>query len=69
MSVEDYSSHVANIGRIVEEMEIRMRNSMHEIYFGKTKDIANDLRSMHSLVEAKKHASLQSEIFDKLSKR
>jgi len=28
----------------VEEMENKMRNTLNEIYFGKTMDIVNDLR-------------------------
>ncbi|KAI8824758.1 F-actin-capping protein subunit beta [Chytriomyces cf. hyalinus JEL632] len=53
LPLDDPSGHVGNIGRIIEDMEIKMRNALHEIYFGKTKDIANDLRSVQSLAEAK----------------
>ncbi|KAJ3106569.1 F-actin-capping protein subunit beta, partial [Physocladia obscura] len=60
LPVEDLGSHVANIGRIVEDMELKMRNALHEIYFGKTKDIVNDLRSVQSLAEAKKQANIQA---------
>ncbi|KAJ3329896.1 hypothetical protein HDU76_006928 [Blyttiomyces sp. JEL0837] len=69
LSLEDYSGHIANIGKIVEDMEIKMRNSLHEIYFGKTKDIANDLRTIHSLSEARKQASIQAELVGKLLDR
>jgi capping protein (actin filament) muscle Z-line, beta len=51
-ALEDYGSHISNMGRMIEDMENKMRNSIHEIYFGKTKDIVNDLRSVQSLVEA-----------------
>lgn len=37
-------SHISNMGRLVEEMENKMRNTLNEIYFGKTRDIVNDLR-------------------------
>jgi capping protein beta len=46
MAVEDDSSHVANIGRMVEDMELKMRNLLQEVYFGKAKDVVGDLRSM-----------------------
>ena len=46
--MNDGSTHVANIGRIVEEMENKMRNTLNEIYFGKTMDIVNDLRLVDS---------------------
>ena len=36
--------HMCNIGLMVEEMENKMRSTLNEIYFGKTKDIVNDLR-------------------------
>jgi len=38
--------HIANIGLMVEEMENKMRSTLNEIYFGKTKDIVNDLRQV-----------------------
>lgn len=46
MAVEDDSSHVANIGKMVEDMELKMRNLLQEVYFGKAKDVVGDLRSM-----------------------
>jgi capping protein beta len=45
MSVDDDGSHVANIGRMVEDMELKMRNLLQEVYFGKAKDVVGDLRS------------------------
>jgi capping protein beta len=46
MAIEDDSSHVANIGKMVEDMELKMRNLLQEVYFGKAKDVVGDLRSM-----------------------
>ncbi|KAJ3399513.1 hypothetical protein CcCBS67573_g08152 [Chytriomyces confervae] len=66
---DDLSTHVGNIGRIIEDTEIKMRNALHEIYFGKTKDIANDLRSVQSFAEAKKQADIQAELVGKLLSR
>jgi len=64
MPVEDESSHVANVGRMVEDMEGKMRNLLRkmacccipmnltctaeEVYFGKAKDVVGDLRSTYS---------------------
>jgi hypothetical protein len=45
MAVEDDTSHVANVGRMVEDMELKMRNLLQEVYFGKAKDVVGDLRS------------------------
>lgn len=47
MAVEDDTSHVANIGKMVEDMELKMRNLLQEVYFGKAKDVVGDLRSMN----------------------
>jgi len=44
--VSDASPHVSNIGRMVEEMENKLRTTLDQIYFGKTKDIVNDLRQV-----------------------
>lgn len=43
-TLDDNNPHVANIGHMVEEMENSMRSTLDQIYFGKTKDIVNDLR-------------------------
>jgi capping protein beta len=69
LPLDDSTAHVGNIGRIVEDMESKMRNALHEIYFGKTKDIANDLRSVHSLNEVRKQSLIQAELFGKLQDR
>jgi len=45
MQVENDQSHVVNIGRLVEDMELKMRNLLQEVYFGKAKDVVGDLRS------------------------
>ena len=45
MPVEDDGSHIVNVGKLVEEMELKMRNMLKEVYFGKAKDVVGDLRS------------------------
>jgi len=42
--VDAQNPHVSNIGRMVEDMEMKLRTTLETIYFGKTKDIVNDLR-------------------------
>jgi len=46
--VSNANPHVSNIGRMVEDMEIKLRLTLEQIYFGKTKDILNELRSFVS---------------------
>lgn len=61
-------AHVCNIGRMVEDMELKMRNLLRksamgngwsvadcvteEVYFGKAKDVVGDLRSRYTIVWA-----------------
>lgn len=49
VTVSDASPHVANIGSMIEDMEFKMRSQLNEIYFSKTKDIVNDLRSVDGI--------------------
>ncbi|KAF9093657.1 hypothetical protein BGX29_004308 [Mortierella sp. GBA35] len=67
--VDDPSMHVANVGRMIEDMEIKMRHLLKDVYFGKTKDTVNDLRSIESLSKVRKQQELQREIASKLQER
>ena len=40
-------------------MENKIRSTLNEIYFGKTRDIVHGLRSVQPLAEAKKTKDLQ----------
>lgn len=63
------SPHIANIGRMVEDMENKIRNTLNEIYFGKTKDIVNGLRSVQSLADQKQQAALRQDLAAALQRR
>ncbi|PPQ76449.1 hypothetical protein CVT26_012961 [Gymnopilus dilepis] len=58
----DASSHISNIGKMIEDMEIKMRNLLQEVYFGKTRDIVYDLRSVDDLEKARRQRDLQKEL-------
>jgi len=60
--VTEQSPHVCNIGRMVENMEYKLRQILETIYFGKTKDIANELRQQVSSKELKKRMDMQQQI-------
>jgi capping protein beta len=60
--VQDATSHVQNVGRMVEDMEIKMRNLLQEVYFGKTRDVVYDLRSLDDLEKARRQRELQKEL-------
>jgi capping protein beta len=61
-SVSDASPHISNIGRMVEDMELKLRQTLETIYFGRTKDIANELRSQIAAGELAKRRQLQAGI-------
>jgi len=60
--VHEPTSHITNTGKMIEEMEIKMRNLLQEVYFGKTRDIVYDLRSMDDLEKARRQKELQKEL-------
>jgi capping protein beta len=61
--------HIANIGRMVEDMEIKLRHLLKDVYFGKTKDTVNNLRSSESLAMKRKQQEMQREIASRLQER
>lgn len=62
LPVDSDESHIANIGRLVEDMELKMRNLLQEVYFGKAKDVVGDLRSVGSLSDGARERETQREI-------
>lgn len=62
LPAETEEQQIANIGRLVEDMELKMRNLLQEVYFGKAKDVVGDLRSLGSLSEAGRDREAQREI-------
>lgn len=68
-SVSESNPHIANIGRMVEDMENKIRNTLNEIYFGKTKDIVNGLRSTQSLSDQRQQAAMRQDLAAALLRR
>ncbi|KAK7747691.1 F-actin-capping protein subunit beta [Diatrype stigma] len=62
LPAETEEQQIANIGRLVEDMELKMRNLLQEVYFGKAKDVVGDLRSLGSLSEAGRDRDAHREI-------
>ncbi|CAF9918745.1 MAG: F-actin-capping protein subunit beta [Gomphillus americanus] len=69
MPVDDDGSHIVNIGRLVEDMELKMRNMLQEVYFGKAKDVVGDLRSVAALSTTNKVKASQREMISEWNKR
>ena len=47
---------------MIEDQEIKMRNLLQDVYFGKTRDIVHDLRSLEDLEKARRQRELQKEL-------
>lgn len=44
-NVSDEKGHLANIGRMIEDMESEMRSNLNELYLQKTREIVNSIRN------------------------
>lgn len=62
LPVGESVDHVANIGQLVEELESKLRNLLNEVYFGKTRDIVGDLRTVESQKELAEDRARQGSI-------
>ncbi|XP_070496790.1 F-actin-capping protein subunit beta [Chironomus tepperi] len=67
--VSETSPHIANIGRMIEDMENKIRNTLNEIYFGKTKDVVNGLRSVEILADQKQKAAMKQDLANAIMRR
>lgn len=61
-SLTEPNAHVGNLGRAIEEMEGKMRALLQEVYFGKTRDVVYEMRSVEDLERARKQRDLQREL-------
>lgn len=68
MPVDNDESHIANIGRLVEDIELKMRNLLQEVYFGKAKDVVGNLRSVGSLSEGQRERDTQRELIGSMQR-
>ncbi|KAI5778629.1 F-actin-capping protein subunit beta [Geopyxis carbonaria] len=66
LPIDGEASHIANIGRLVEDMELKMRNLLQEVYFGKAKDVVGDLRSIAALSETSKDRAVHKEMISSM---
>lgn len=56
------TGHVVNLGRLIEDVESRVRNQLQEIYFGKMVDVVGHLRSTENLEASRNAKKLQEEL-------
>mgnify|MGYP001028942064 CR=1 FL=1 len=69
LPLTEATPHIVNIGRMIEEHESKMRMTLNEIYFGKTKKVVCDLRSMEKASDTKNRDVLAQEIRTAVSGR
>ncbi|KAI1820357.1 F-actin-capping protein subunit beta [Xylaria intraflava] len=62
LPAENDEQQIANIGKLVEDMELKMRNLLQEVYFGKAKDVVGDLRSLGSLSDTARDREAQKDL-------
>lgn len=46
-AVNETKTHLANIGRMIEDLESEMRMNLNQLYILKTREIVNSIRSMN----------------------
>lgn len=61
-AISEMSPHLVNIGRMVEDLECKMRATINDVYFGKARQIVNDLRSLESTTELKNREEFVDDI-------
>lgn len=62
------NSHVKNIGRMIEDLENKLRNHINLIYFGRTLDITKELRSVASLAVERERREFSDKIHSGIGK-
>ena len=63
------SNHLIHVGALLEESESRLRNDLQSVYFGRTHDIVNELRSAMPEGFLRNQADFREEMKAKLDKR
>ena len=65
----ELQADVINVEVVFQDMENKIRNTLNEIYFGKTKDIVNGLRSAVPLSQMKQRELLKDDLASALRNR
>jgi len=46
MQVDKEHTHIANLGKMLEDMELKIRNAIEGIYIQKTREVINGMRTV-----------------------
>jgi len=60
--LNDTNTHLSNMGKMIEELESKIRSLLAEIYFGKTKQIVSDLRTIEDTIDKRTKMMLATEL-------
>lgn len=67
--VREEQKKIEKIGRMVEEMEKKIRNKINEIYFGKKKEIVNGMSRIENMEKKKKKDEIRKDIKKEIIRR
>lgn len=56
------STHLINIGKMIEDLENKIRSTLNEVYFGKTKQVVTEVRTILDSDEIKRQKKIATEI-------
>lgn len=65
---KDEKTHIGNMGRMVEDMELRLRQAIEGIYIQKTREVINGMRSINTAGKMFKNCVLD-ELHDKVKQQ
>jgi len=60
--LNEANTHIANMGRMIEDMEYRLRQTIEQIYFSKTKEVFSNLRTTIPVSEIERRRNAQGQI-------
>lgn len=63
----DSISHISNLGRLIEDIEYKLRLSLQEIYFDKSKNILNSIRNVETLQSRTEDIERQTKLINKFN--
>jgi len=68
-AVTPVAPHIVNIGSMVEDMENRLRLSIEQIYFGKTKEVLSTVRNIRGVSDMDRQRLLANSLKSAISAR
>jgi len=60
--ISESNSHLMNIGKQIEDLENKMRSMLNDVYFGKSRQILNELRTLETSAELRNREELAEDL-------